>query len=85
MDKKIPSQNGKSYKSLIKYVKDRPGHDFRYAIDSTRIQNELGWKPLESFETGIEKTIQWYLDNKKWWNDIQNKTYDQERLGVVGL
>ena len=85
MDKKIPSQNGKSYKSLIKYVKDRPGHDFRYAIDSTRIQNELGWEPSESFETGIEKTIQWYLDNKKWWNDIQNKTYNQERLGVAEL
>ena len=85
LDKKIPSQNGKSYKSLIKYVKDRPGHDFRYAIDSTRIQNELGWEPSESFETGIEKTIQWYLDNKKWWNDIQNKTYNQKRLGVAEL
>ncbi|WFD11391.1 dTDP-glucose 4,6-dehydratase [Tepidibacter hydrothermalis] len=61
--------------SLIKYVKDRPGHDKRYAIDSNRIQNELGWKAKYTFEAGIEKTIQWYLDNKDWWKNIRNKEY----------
>ncbi len=60
-------------KSLIKYVKDRPGHDKRYAIDSSKIQNELGWKPDYTFETGIKKTIQWYLDNKNWWKNIRNR------------
>lgn len=63
---------GKS-KSLIKYVKDRPGHDKRYAIDSSKIQNELGWNPKYTFENGIEETVIWYLNNKDWWKNIKNR------------
>jgi len=61
--------------SLIEYVKDRPGHDRRYAIDSTKIQNELGWKPQYKFEDAIKETIQWYIDNKSWWENIINGEY----------
>ena len=78
-----PSENGSSYADLITHVKDRPGHDFRYAIDAGKIQNNLGWSPKESFETGIRKTIHWYLDNQDWWRAIQDNTYRQERLGVI--
>ena len=78
-----PSENGSSYADLITHVKDRPGHDFRYAIDARKIQNNLGWSPKESFETGIQKTIHWYLDNQDWWRAIQDNTYRQERLGVI--
>jgi dTDP-glucose 4,6-dehydratase len=74
--------NDKHHKDLISYVKDRPGHDFRYAIDASKINTELGWMPKETFESGIRKTIQWYLDNEDWWRKIQNKTYKQERLGL---
>ena len=63
--------------SLIHYVKDRPGHDLRYAIDPTKIESELGWKPEYTFETGIVQTIQWYLDNKEWWEHIVNGSYQQ--------
>ena len=83
MDELSPRINGAKYEELIAYVADRPGHDFRYAIDASKIENELGWLPKESFETGIEKTIRWYLDNQEWWKSIQNNTYQQERLGVV--
>ena len=69
-----PSENGSSYADLITHVKDRPGHDFRYAIDAGKIQNNLGWSPKESFETGIRKTIHWYLDNQDWWRAIQDNT-----------
>jgi len=64
-------------------VDDRPGHDFRYAIDSSKLSSELNWSPKETFETGIRKTVEWYLENEEWWKDIQNNTYQQERLGVV--
>ena len=83
LDNIRPSENLKSYQELITFVKDRPGHDLRYAIDSSKLQNKLGWSPKETFETGIRKTIDWYLDNKTWWLDIQNNTYQQERLGVL--
>ena len=83
LDNIRPSENLKSYQELITFVKDRPGHDFRYAIDSSKLQNKLGWTPNETFEMGIRKTIDWYLDNKTWWQDIQNNTYQQERLGVL--
>ena len=83
LDNTRPSENLKSYQELITFVKDRPGHDFRYAIDSSKLQNKLGWTPKETFEMGIRKTIDWYLDNKTWWQDIQNNTYQQERLGVL--
>ena len=61
--------------SLIRYVKDRPGHDRRYAIDPTKIETELGWKPKYNFDTGIAQTIQWYLDNEDWWKHILNGEY----------
>ena len=83
LDEIQPSANGNSYSDLITYVKDRPGHDFRYAIDSSKLKNELNWSPNETFESGIKKTINWYLENQSWWQDIQNNTYQQERLGVV--
>ena len=84
LDELKPRSNGNSYADLITYVTDRPGHDFRYAIDASKIKNELNWEPKETFETGIRKTIQWYLDNEEWWRNIQKGTYDQERLGMKG-
>ena len=82
LDKLRPLKNSKKYSSLITFVKDRPGHDFRYAIDSTKIQNELNWKPLESFSSGLDKTIKWYIKNEIWWREIQKLKYSQERLGL---
>ena len=82
LDKKIPRKNQESYKMLIDYVKDRPGHDFRYAINSDKIKKELGWVPKESFKSGIEKTVNWYLKNSEWWKKIQKNTYNQKRLGL---
>ena len=67
----------------LEFVDERPGHDFRYAIDSGKINTQLNWHPVESFDSGLEKTIAWYIDNTKWWNQIQNNTYRQERLGVL--
>ncbi len=81
LDKKYPSKELSSYKELITYVKDRPGHDFRYAIDSSKIKGELDWTPKHTFEDAIEKTIDWYLNNKVWWESILNKKYNLNRLG----
>lgn len=83
LDEMSPREDGSKYSKLITYVQDRPGHDFRYAIDATKINQELGWSPKESFETGIQKTINWYLNNQQWWQAIQDNTYRQERLGVL--
>ncbi len=83
LDNEQPTNDGKSYNDQIIFVADRPGHDFRYAIDATKIQNELGWEPNESFETGIQKTVLWYLKNKSWWGKIQKLKYSQERLGIL--
>ena len=83
LDELKPRSGGKSYNNLITFVTDRPGHDFRYAIDATKINNKLGWSPKETFASGIRKTIQWYLDNESWWRKIQDGTYNQERLGKV--
>ena len=83
MDELKPRENGETYSQLITYVKDRPGHDFRYAIDASKIKNDLNWVPKENFETGIKKTIHWYLENEQWWKDIQDNTYQQERLGAI--
>ena len=83
LDEISPKEDGSQYSDLITYVRDRPGHDFRYAINANKINSELGWSPQESFETGIRKTIQWYLDNEPWWRSIQDNTYRQERLGVI--
>lgn len=67
---------------LITFVEDRPGHDLRYAMDSTKIRRELGWAPRESFETGLRKTVQWFLANQAWWQPLRGKVYGGERLGV---
>ena len=83
LDEMSPREDGSKYSKLITYVQDRPGHDFRYAIDATKINQELGWSPKESFETGIRKTIDWYLNNQQWWQAIQDNTYQQERLGML--
>ncbi|MCT8089468.1 dTDP-glucose 4,6-dehydratase [Acinetobacter sp. C_4_1] len=77
-----PQSNGQSYKKLITFVKDRPGHDLRYAIDATKIKNELGWSPVETFETGIQKTIEWYLNHLDWCQRVQDGRYQRERLGI---
>ncbi|PWW38180.1 dTDP-glucose 4,6-dehydratase [Chromohalobacter israelensis] len=69
------------YRDLIKFVKDRPGHDLRYAIDTSKIQRELGWIPQEDFESGIRKTVQWYFDNREWWQRVLNGDYRLGRLG----
>ncbi len=75
LDELCPKQDGKSYIELISYVTDRAGHDFRYAMDPTKIENDLGWKPQENFESGIRKTVQWYLDNQDWVEHIKSGEY----------
>jgi dTDP-glucose 4,6-dehydratase len=77
-----PRADGQSYRSQISFVADRPGHDFRYAIDASKLERELGWRPAESFESGIAKTIRWYLDNEAWWQPILARQYGGERLGL---
>lgn len=80
---KLKTQNSKlsSYHDLITYVKDRPGHDLRYAIDATKIKNDLGWEPKETFESGIAKTVDWYLANMPWCQRVQDGSYQRQRLG----
>ena len=82
LDELRPRKNGAFYNELITFVKDRPGHDFRYAIDSARITKDTGWTPSESFVSGLKKTIKWYLENEEWWRKIQKNAYNQERLGA---
>lgn len=81
LDRLRPRQGG-AYADLITFVADRPGHDQRYAIDASRLCGELGWQPVETFETGLEKTVQWYLDNEAWWRSILERRYTGERLGL---
>ncbi|OGS96295.1 MAG: dTDP-glucose 4,6-dehydratase [Gallionellales bacterium RIFCSPLOWO2_02_FULL_57_47] len=75
LDELRPRMDGKSYRERITFVTDRPGHDRRYAIDARKIERELGWKPVETFETGIRKTVQWYLDNQAWVSNVQSGSY----------
>lgn len=82
LDEFQPQSNSQPYESLIKFVTDRPGHDVRYAIDATKIKNELGWTPEETFDTGIRKTVEWYLNNLEWCRRVQDGSYQRERLGV---
>ncbi len=83
LDEMRPHPDG-SYANLITYVKDRPGHDRRYAIDSTKLQTELGWKPKECFETGIRKTVQWYLDHQNWVKNVQSGAYREWTVKQYG-
>lgn len=82
LDVFMARKDGKSYREQITFVKDRPGHDKRYAINSAKIQQELGWKPQETFETGLRKTIEWYLDNQEWCQRVCDGSYQGERLGL---
>lgn len=82
LDELKPKADGQLYESLITFVKDRPGHDLRYAIDAEKIQKELNWCPQETFETGIRKTVEWYLNNLDWSRRVQDGSYQRERLGV---
>jgi len=80
LDEMRPRPSGR-YEDLIEYVADRPGHDMRYAIDPSKLMDELGWRPKEDFDSGIRKTVQWYLDNEWWWKPIHERRYAGERLG----
>ena len=71
-----------SYHDLVNFVEDRPGHDLRYAIDASKIEKQLGWKPQETFESGIRKTVEWYLNNQEWWSRVLDGSYSRERLGI---
>ena len=82
LDRIQPRADGQSYREQISFVADRPGHDFRYAIDAGKLRRELGWEPRETFESGIASTIQWYLDNGDWWQPILSGAYAGERLGL---
>ena len=82
LDQLKPQANSKPYETLITFVKDRPGHDLRYAIDATKIKNDLGWTPEQSFDSGIRKTVEWYLNNLEWCRRVQDGSYQRERLGV---
>ncbi|MDQ2634764.1 MAG: dTDP-glucose 4,6-dehydratase [Pseudomonadota bacterium] len=81
LDGMKPRQGGGSYRDLITFVSDRPGHDRRYAIDASKISRELGWQPAETFESGLSRTVRWYLDNEWWWRPIRDGRYSGERLG----
>jgi dTDP-glucose 4,6-dehydratase len=76
-----PRKDGKNYEDQINFVKDRPGHDRRYAIDSTKISRELGWKPKNTFDSGIRSTVEWYLENQEWVENVLSGEYRMERLG----
>ena len=82
LDELKPQSKQQSYETLITFVKDRPGHDLRYAIDASKIKNDLDWVPKETFETGIRKTVEWYLNNLDWCHRVQDGSYQRERLGV---
>lgn len=82
LDNIKPRTDGQSYTQQITFVKDRPGHDLRYAIDASKINKELGWQPQETFESGIQKTVEWYLNNLEWCRHVQDGSYQRERLGV---
>lgn len=82
LDELLPDSPHRPHENLITFVADRPGHDLRYAIDSTKIESELGWRPQESFETGLKKTVAWYLENRDWWQRILSGEYRVERIGL---
>ncbi|MFK8112851.1 MAG: GDP-mannose 4,6-dehydratase, partial [Rubripirellula sp.] len=81
MDEVRPRASGAKHIELVTHVTDRPGHDFRYAIDSSKIRDQLGWEPQHSLEDCLRRTVDWYLANENWWQDILNGTYQLQRLG----
>ena len=81
LDRKRPLGNGRSRRKLIAFVEDRPGHDRRYAVDPSKLEHELGWRAQESFDSGLDKTVDWYLDNEWWWRPIREHKYGGARLG----
>ncbi len=81
LDRQVPYSDGPR-RRLITFVADRPGHDHRYAIDAGKIRRQLGWSPQESFDTGLAKTVRWYLDNRAWWQAILDGGYRAERIGL---
>ena len=83
LDELLPNSPHRPHDRLITFVDDRPGHDLRYALDSTKIRNELAWRPTETFESGLKKTVVWYLENRDWWQRIRNEIYRGERLGLA--
>lgn len=83
LDEYAPAANDRPYSDLITYVADRPGHDLRYAIDSTRLCRDLDWQPKQDFEEGLRKTVRWYLDNRSWWQEILDNNYAGARLGLA--
>ena len=83
LDERRPREDGKPRASQITFVRDRPGHDRRYAIDASKLQGELGWKPSVTFEQGIEQTIDWYLENQEWVNRVLDGSYQFERIGQL--
>lgn len=83
LDAEVPRKGGGSYRGLITFVRDRPGHDRRYAIDASKIRRQLGWQPTESFESGMRKTVRWYLDNQGWCRNVLDGSYRGQRLGVL--
>ena len=82
VDELRPRSEGGSRRDLISFVTDRPGHDLRYAVDCSKVKAELGWQPQETFEQGLRKTVAWYLDNEAWWQGIQQRRYQGQRLGL---
>jgi dTDP-glucose 4,6-dehydratase len=82
LDELRPLAGGGGRRELVEFVTDRPGHDQRYAIDADRIAAELGWKPAYDFDSGLRATIQWYLDNQDWCEEVMRDQYDGERLGL---
>lgn len=82
LDRRVPLENGRTYADQIRFVADRPGHDQRYAIDATKARQELGWAPQVTFEEGIERTVDWYLSRRDWWEPIISGRYDTTRLGL---
>ncbi|QXD16216.1 dTDP-glucose 4,6-dehydratase [Rhodocaloribacter litoris] len=85
LDELAPDPGVPRHEDLITFVQDRPGHDFRYAIDPAKIERELGWRPAETFETGLRKTVQWYLDHLDWCREVTDGKYDLRRLGLAGV
>ena len=83
LDELLPDSQFVPHDTLISFVADRPGHDKRYAIDAGKLERELGWRPAETFESGLRKTVEWYLNNRTWWERVLSGAYQGERLGLT--